>query len=185
MLFNKKLKKGTALQQEVKERDKEIAAARKKISDLQHDSTQQSDLLRCETASKQTVMHEIQKVTQEQMNKIATLESKVREKEVELASVQQEFAIKYVIEKMLGEAMIEVKEEFTIKYLNSMHSTELEKWQKQSQQLSDKVLTLHKEVMQKEEELAETRKVLSQESELLNAEMADKQEIQISWLKKR
>ena len=58
-----------------------------------------------------------------------------------------------------------------------MHSTELEKWQKQSQQLSDKVLTLHKEVMQKEE-LVETRKVLSQESELLNAEMADKQKIQ-------
>ena len=59
-----------------------------------------------------------------------------------------------------------------------MHSTELEKWQKQSQQLSDKVLTLHKEVMQKEEELVETRKVLSQELELLNAEMADKQKIQ-------
>ena len=103
-----------ALQQEVKERDKEIAVSKKKISDLQHDLTQQSDLLRCETACKQTVIHELQKVTQEQMNKVATLESKVREKEVELGSVQQEFAIKHVIEKMLGEAMIEVKDELTI-----------------------------------------------------------------------
>ena len=62
------------------------------------------------------MMHELQKVTQEQINKVATLESKVREKEVELASVQQEFAIKHVIEKMLGEAMIEIKEELTIEY---------------------------------------------------------------------
>ena len=167
-----------ALQQEVEERDKEIAAARKKISDLQHDLTQWADLLRCETACKQTVMHELHKVTQEQMNKVATLESKVREKEVELASVQQEFVIKHVIEMMLGEAMIEVKEEFTIEYLNSMHSTELEKFQNQSQQLSDKISTLHKEVMQNEEELVETRKVMSQQLKLLNAEIADKQKIQ-------
>ena len=167
-----------ALQQEVEERDKEIAAARKKISDLQHDLTQRADLLRCETACKQTVMHELHKVTQEQMNKVATLESKVREKEVELASVQQEFAIKHVIEMMLGEAMIEVKEELTIEYLNSMHSTELEKFQNQSQQLSDKISTLHKEVMEKDKELVETRKVMSQQSKLLNAEIADKQKIQ-------
>ena len=119
------------------------------------------------------------------MNKVATLESKVREKEVELESVQQEFAIKHVIEMMLGEAMIEVKEEFTIKYLNSMHSTELEKRKKQSQQLSDKVSTLHKEAMQKEEELVETKKEMShlndrsaKQSELLNAEMTEKQKIQ-------
>ena len=167
-----------ALQQEVEERDKEIAAARKKISDLQHDLTQRADLLRCETACKQTVMHELHKVTQEQMNKVATLESKVREKEVELASVQQEFVIKHVIEMMLGEAMIEVKEELTIEYLNSMHSTELEKVQNQSQQLSDKISTLHKEVIVKEEELVETRKVMSQQLKLLNAEIADKQKIQ-------
>ena len=50
-----------ALQQKVEERDKEIAAAKKKISDLQHDLTQQSDLLRCETACKQTMMHEFHK----------------------------------------------------------------------------------------------------------------------------
>ena len=93
MLFNKKLKKGTK---------RYIAAAKKKISDLQHDLIQQSDLLRCETACKQTVMNELHKVTQEQMNKVATLENKVREKEVELESVQQEFAIKHVIEKLLG-----------------------------------------------------------------------------------
>ena len=167
-----------ALQQEVEERDKEIAAARKKISDLQHDLTQRADLLRYETACKQTVMHELHKVTQEQMNKVATLESKVREKEVELASVQQEFVIKHVIEMMLGEAMIEVKEELTIEYLNSMHSTELEKFQNQSQQLSDKISTLHKEIMEKEEELVEARKVMSQQLKLLNAEIADKQKIQ-------
>ena len=167
-----------ALQQEVEERDKEIAVARKKISDLQHDLTQRVDLLRCETACKQTVMHELHKVRQEQMNKVGTLESKVREKEVELASVQQEFAIKHVIEMMLGEVMIEVKEELTIEYLNSMHSTELEKCENQSQQLSDKISTLHKEVMQKEEQLVETRKVMSQQLKLLNAEIADKQKIQ-------
>ena len=167
-----------ALQQEVEERDKEIAAARKKISELQHDLTQQADLLRCETACKQTVMHELQEVTQEQMNKVATLESKVREREVELASVQQEFAIKHVIEMMLGEVMIEVKEELTIEYLNSTHSTELEKFQNQSQQLSDKISTLHKEVMEKDKELVETRKVMSQQLKLLNAEIVDKQKIQ-------
>ena len=81
--------------------------------------------------------------------------------------------------------MIEIKEEFTIEYLNSMHSTELEKRKKQKQQLSDKVSTLHKEAMQKEEELVETKKEMShlndrlaKQSELLNAEMTEKQKIQ-------
>ena len=66
------------------------------------------------------------------MNNIAALENKVTE-------------------TMEDEAVTELKEEVTMKQyesLYSVHSTELEKRQKQSQQISDKVSTLHKEVME-------------------------------------
>ena len=66
-----------------------------------------------------------------------------------------------------------------------MLSTELEKIQKQNEELSDKLLTLHKDIMQKEEELVEIREEMShlndqlaKQSELLNTEMDDKQKIQ-------
>ena len=65
-----------------------------------------------------------------------------------------------------------------------MHSTELEKMQKQNEELSDKLLILHKDIMQKEEELVETREEMShlndrlaKQLELLNTEMDDKQKI--------
>ena len=96
--------------------DKEISAAGKRISDLQlqHNLTQELDLLRSETVSKQTVMDELDKVTQEEMNKITTLENKV-------------------IETVQDEAVTEHMEEGTMKQyesLISVHSTELEKRQK-------------------------------------------------------
>ena len=66
-----------------------------------------------------------------------------------------------------------------------MLSTELEKIQKQNEELSDKLLTLHKDIMQKEEEFVETREEMShlidqlaKQSELLNTKMDDKQKIQ-------
>ena len=99
-----------ALQQEVEERDKETTAARKKFSDLHYNLTQESNLLSCEKADKQTVINELHKVTEEEMNKVSTLENEATE------TVQDE-------------AVTELKEEVTMKQfesLNSVHSTELE-----------------------------------------------------------
>ena len=87
--------------------------------------TQESDLPSCEKAGKQTMIHKLHKVTQEEMNKVATLENKVTE------TVQDEAAT--------------LKEEVTMKQfeaLNSVHLTELKKRLKQSQQLLHKVSSL-------------------------------------------
>ena len=62
--------KNLTLQKQIAEKEEEISLARKKISDLQHDLTTQTDLLRTEISSKQQVIYELHDVTQEQMNKL-------------------------------------------------------------------------------------------------------------------
>ena len=78
--------------------------ARKKISDLQHDLTTQTDLLRTEISCKQQEIHELHDVTQEQMNKIALCDNElnnaktlIRHLQIELSSVKQEIAIKELV----------------------------------------------------------------------------------------
>ena len=88
------------------------------------------------------------------MNKVSTLENEATE------TVQDE-------------AVTELKEEVTMKQfesLNSVHSTELEKRQKQSQQLLHKVSTLHKEVMETEQ-LVEMRNEMSHLNDQLKEQM--------------
>ena len=149
-----------ALQQEVEERDKETAAARKKTSDLHYSLTQESDLPKCEKAGKQTVIHKLHKVTQEEMNKAATLENKVTE-------------------TMQDEAVTELKEEVTMKQFESLNSVPSIEQQKQSQQLSDKVLTLHKEVMktgkfvERKKEMCHLDDQLEEQTELMKPDFKE------------
>ena len=93
----------------------------KKICDLQHDLIQQSDLLRSKIVHKQTVMHELHKVSQKQINKTVTLERKVTEKEKELTIIRTKISV----EKVQNKAMTDLKELIMrqLESLNSNHST--------------------------------------------------------------
>ena len=121
-------------------------------------------------------------------NELNNAKTLIHHLQIELSSVKQEIVIKELVGRVQNETLAELTEELTMKQfesLSSMHSTELEKTQKQNEELSDKLLTLHQEVMQKEEELVETKEEMShlndqiaKQSKLLNTEMDDKQKIQ-------
>ena len=103
------------LQQEVAKRTKTLIT--KKICDLQHDLIQQSDLLRSKIVHKQTVMHELHKVSQKQINKTVILERKVTEKEKELTIIRTKISV----EKVQNKAMTDLKE-LTMRQLESLNS---------------------------------------------------------------
>ena len=105
LIFNKKLQKG------------QKTLITKKICDLQHDLIQQSDLLRSKIVYKQTVMHELHKVSQKQINKTVTLERKVTEKEKELTIIRTKISV----EKVQNKAMTDLKE-LTMRQLESLNS---------------------------------------------------------------
>ena len=114
--------KNLTLQKQLAEKEEEISLARKKISDLQHDLTTQTDLLRTEISSKQHVIHELHDVTQEQMNKIALRDNElnnaknlIHHLQIELLSVKQEITIKELVGRVENKALAELKEELTMK----------------------------------------------------------------------
>ena len=108
------------------------------------------------------------------MNNIAALENKVTE-------------------TMEDEAVTELKEEVTMKQfesLNSVPSIEQERKQKQSQQSLDRVLTLHKEVMETEKlverrtEMSHLDDQLEEKTELLKCDFIKKSCLwsKITWM---
>ena len=67
---------------------------------------------------KQTVMHELHKVTQKQINKTVTLERKVTEKKKGLTIIRTKISV----EKVQNKAMTDLKE-LTMRQLESLNNT--------------------------------------------------------------
>ena len=96
-----------------------------------------------------------------------------------------------VTETIEDEAVTELKEEVTMKQfesLNSVPSIEQERRQKQSQQSLDKVLTLHKEVMETEKlverrtEMSHLDDQLEEKTELLKCDFKEELSLEQNYL---
>ena len=172
------------------------------MSNIHHQLIQQLDLFRatitsyadkekafqCMLANKERTIKQLQKDNETFLSKA---EEAVEQLKISHSSELAD-SITVMDEKMRvkDEALNKLKEELTIKQNSldvalSRHSTESDEWQKQTQEQLDKIITLEKEVAEKEEKLILTRNEtfdlsnqLAIQSDLLSAEIAEKQEIQ-------
>ena len=172
------------------------------MSNIHHQLIQQLDLFRatitsyadkekafqCMLAKKERTIKQLQKDNETFLSKA---EEAVEQLKISHSSELAD-SITVMDEKMRvkDEALNKLKEELTIKQNSldvalSRHSTESDEWQKQTQEQLDKIITLEKEVSEKEEKLILTRNEtfdlsnqLAIQSDLLSAEIAEKQEIQ-------
>ena len=189
------------LQNEVEEKEQQLVMSRKEVSSLRCELTQQSDLLNAETDNKQVMIDEL--ADKERI--INTLESYIvwyraesnnakksmQQLKIEQLSMRQELAdnAKVMMAKLKAkdEALAALKDEI-IKKQNSFDgiinncSEEMEMVRQVTQEQSEKILNIEKEMVQKEEELVMTAKEISdlhyeltQQSDLLTTEKADKQ----------
>ena len=175
------------------------------MSSIHHQLMQQSDLFRatmtsyadkektfqCMLADKERTIKQLQIDNETFKEELSKAEEAVEQLKISHSSELAD-SITVMDEKMRvkDEAFDELKEELTIKQNSldvavSRHSTESDEWQKQTQEQLDKIITLEKEVAEKEEELILTRNKtfhlsnqLAIQSDLLSAEIAEKQEIQ-------
>ena len=175
------------------------------MSSIHHQLMQQSDLFRatmtsyadnektfqCMLADKERTIKQLQIDNETFKKELSKAEEAVEQLKISHSSELAD-SITVMDEKMRvkDEAFDELKEELTIKQNSldvavSRHSTESDEWQKQTQEQLDKIITLEKEVAEKEEELILTRNKtfnlsnqLAIQSDLLSAEIAEKQEIQ-------
>ena len=108
-------------------------------------------------------------------------------------SVKQELATKEMMTKAKDEALAEREELISKKNDTIMkYSIELEELQKEHQELSEKSMHLNNDIIEKEEELVVARQEISdlnnqlaQQSYQLNAEIADKQNLQNTMANKK
>ena len=175
------------------------------MSSIHHQLMQQSDLFRatmtsyadkektfqCMLADKERTIKQLQIDNETFKKELSKAEEAVEQLKISHSSELAD-SITVMDEKMRvkDEAFDKLIEELTIKQNSldvavSRHSTESDEWQKQTQEQLDKIITLEKEVAEKEEELILTRNKtfnlsnqLAIQSDLLSAEIAEKQEIQ-------
>ena len=175
------------------------------MSSINHQLMQQSDLFRatmtsyadkektfqCMLADKERTIKQLQIDNETFKKELSKAEEAVEQLKISHSSELAD-SITVMDEKMRvkDEALDKLKEELTIKQNSldvavSRHSTESDEWQKQTQEQLDKIITLEKEVAEKEEKLILTRNKtfnlsnqLAIQSDLLSAEIAEKQEIQ-------
>ena len=175
------------------------------MSSIHHQLMQQSDLFRttmtsyadkektfqCMLADKERTIKQLQIDNETFKKELSKAEEAVEQLKISHSSELAD-SITVMDEKMRvkDETLDKLKEELTIKqnFLDvavSRHSTESDEWQKQTQEQLDKIITLEKEVSEKEEKLILTRNKtfdlsnqLAIQSDLLSAEIAEKQEIQ-------
>ena len=175
------------------------------MSNIHHQLIQQSDLFRatitsyadkekafqCMLADKERTIKQLQIDNETFKKELSKAEEAVEQLKISHSSELAD-SIAVMDEKMRvkDEALNKLKEELTIKQNSldvalSRHSTESDEWQKQTQEQLDKIITLEKEVAEKEEKLILTRNEtfdlsnqLAIQSDLLSAEIAEKQEIQ-------
>ena len=199
------LKNISTLQQEVAVKGEELIATNSEVSNLHHQLVQQSDLLsatmRTSVDKQQALLADKEKIIDELQadNEMCEAELNVdkdfiQQLKVSHLSEKQELADneKEMMDKMRvkDEAQAELIIELIMKqiYLDvtiSIHTIEMEEWQKERQEQSNKILTLQKETVEREEELVVIKKEISElndqltkQSDLLSAEMAEKQKIQ-------
>ena len=175
------------------------------MSSIHHQLMQQSDLFRATMTSytdkektfqfmladKERTIKQLQIDNETFKKELSKAEEAVEQLKISHSSELAD-SITVMDEKMRvkDEALNKLKEELTIKQNSldvalSRHSTESDEWQKQTQEQLDKIITLEKEVSEKEEKLILTRNEtfdlsnqLAMQSDLLSAEIAEKQEIQ-------
>ena len=191
------LEKISTLQQEVAVKEEELNAANSEMSNLHHGLVQQSDLMSATMTSYADKQQASHYVLADKEKIIDELQADNERYNAELNSAKdfmQQLADnkKEMMEKLSvkDDELADLNKELIMKQncldiTASKHSTELEEWQKERQERSDKILALQKEIAEKEEELAVTREEitdlndqLAKQSDLLSAEIADKQETQ-------
>ena len=192
------------LQKDTEEKEEQLVTARNEISSLRCELTQQSGLLSAETAEKQAMIDEL--ADKERI--INTLESNIvwyraesndakksmQQLKIEQLSMRQDLAdnakVMMAKLKVKDEALAALEDEIIEKQnsfngIVSNYSEEMRKLQQVTQEQSDKILNIEKEMVQKEEELVMTKKEISdlnyeltQHSDLLTTEKADKQSME-------
>ena len=189
------LDKISALQQEVEEKGEELVTTKSEISNLYHQLVQQSDLLSAAMtkeqafhsilADKERIIDQLQSDIEMYSAKLNDVKDSMQQLKIQQL-VEKDELEKEMMEKIRAkdEALAELKEQLIAKQkvldaAVSKHSVELTEWEKQSEEQSDKIVTLQQEVAEKEEELVATRNEmtdvndeLTQQSDLLSAEVA-------------
>ena len=202
------LEKILTLQEEVAVKEGELAAAKNEMSNLHHQLLYQSDLLNATMTShpdkqqalqyvladKEEIIDELQADNERYKAELNDAKDFIQQLKMSHLSEKQELAdsAKEMMEEMrvkdeaLAELLIElVMKQNCLDVTVSRHSIEMGKWQKEGQEQSNKILTLQNETVEREEELVVIKKKISElndqltkQSDLLSAEMAEKQKIQ-------
>ena len=201
------LEKISTLQEEVAVKKGELPAAKNEMSNLHHQLSHQSDLLSATMTSyadkqqafqyvladKEKIIDELQVDNERYKVELNDAKDFIQQLKMSHLSEKQELADseKEMMEEMrikdeaLAELLIElVMKQNCLDITVSRHSIEMEKWQKEGQEQSNKILTLQNEIVEREElvvikkKISELNDQLTKQSDLLSAEMADKQKLQ-------
>ena len=193
--------------QEVAVKEGELPAAKNEMSNLHHQLSHQSDLLSATMTSyadkqqafqyvladKEKIIDELQVDNDRYKVELNDAKDFIQQLKMSHLSEKQELADseKEMMEEMrikdeaLAELLIElVMKQNCLDVTVSRHSIEMEKWQKEGQEQSNKILTLQNEIVEREElvvikkKISELNDQLTKQSDLLSAEMAEKQKIQ-------
>ena len=185
-----------ALQQEVAEKGEELAAAKSEMSNLHHELVQQSSAtmksyaekelaFQNVLADKERIIGNLQSDIEMYMAKLNDSKDLMQQLKLEQLSEKEELE-KEMTEKvgMKDEALAKLKEQLIanqniLDATVNKHSIELKEWKKQNEEQSENFLTLQKKVTETEEKLVATRSEMSdmndeltQQSNLLSAEVA-------------
>ena len=158
-----------ALEKRITELKEKLYVTRNINSDLKDEITQQSHLLSIERTDKQSMNHELA----DKMRIINNLQAKLNDMNNKTDQLKLEFAddentlMKNAIVK--DEALTKLKQELAIKQSSlddltitmQRHSSELEYWQKESQEDMHKFFTLEQAIIEKGVEFVTTRSELS------------------------
>ena len=199
------LEKISTLQQELAVKEEEFIATNGELSNLQHQlvqllsatmitSVDKQQELQYVLADKEKIIDELQVDNERYKAELNDAKNFIQQLKLSHLSEKQELADneKEMMEEMRvkDEAQAELTIELVMKqiYLDvtvSIYTTEMEEWQKEHQEQSNKILTLQKETVEREEEFVVIKKEISKlndqltkQSDLLSAEMAEKQKIQ-------
>ena len=185
-----------ALQQEVAEKGEELAAAKSEMSNLHHQLVQQSSAtmksyaekeqgFQNVLADKERIIGNLQSDIEMYMAKLNDSKDLIQQLKLEQLSEKEELE-KEMTEKVgvKDEALAKLKEQLIanqniLDATVNKHSIELKEWKKQNEEQSENFLTLQKKVVETEEKLVATRNEMSdmndeltQQSNLLSAEVA-------------
>ena len=189
-----------SMKEELAEMMEKCRVKNEELTELKEELIEQSDHLSAEIADKQTMKAKL--ADKEQMvdklqadvamyeNELHNTKDSLSQVKIEWSFMKQELVDNEKAMRIKDEALAELRKELIIKQnclddIVSRHSTELEGWQKECQEQSDKMLILQKAITENKEELVVTKKQISdlndqlaEQADLLNTEMAEKQKIQ-------